>query len=93
MKTEEIQELERRKCVKLLSNHGWKFDCQEDDEIYYSKEGFITVSIYKNVLTFFNGDGDFLGIELSYYGLIGVLVSFRQIPYDFQGVKDDEIRD
>lgn len=89
----QLLEIERRKCVKLLFSEGYKFDCQEDDEVYYSKEGNFTVSINTDEITFFDDNGDFLYLDLSYYGLIGALVSYRQISCNFKKVTDDEVTD
>jgi hypothetical protein len=76
------QDIDRIKV--FLEERGWdKATTGSDEYQTYAKDGEFDIDINDDEIVFLDETGDFLHIPATYYGLIGVMVSYRMIPYNF----------
>jgi hypothetical protein len=56
---------------------------QGDQYRHFYKEGDLDIDLDNEEIVFIDENGDFLHIPATYYGLVGVMVSYRMIPFNF----------
>ena len=80
----------RNRCIAFLEQNGWQCDVDTSTEEYtcYIKDRHIEVDIGADEMVFIsNSIGDFLHIPINYYTLVGVLMEYRQIDYNYARIK------
>ena len=75
---------------KFLLENGWNVDrisSHDNEFVSFHKGGCFTVDIYDKEIILLDESGDFLHINvnnLAYYTLIGVLIEYKQISYNYK---------
>lgn len=77
-------------CVLFLEANGWKRDDSESDAIIsFYKEGCIGVDIMDTSIVLIDDTGDFCHIDINYFTLIGALIEYRQIPFNYKSIREN----
>jgi hypothetical protein len=78
---------EMMKCINFIGMYGWGHADEEIDDgsdfTHFCRHDEFDIDINSDEIVFIDDTGDFLHIPTTYYGLVGVLVSYRIIPYNF----------
>ncbi len=72
-------------CESLLKSNGWTVTEVKHGFERFDKEGFISVeiSLDGNEMEFIDKNKYFLSEQLNYHTLVGVLITYRQLAFNF----------
>jgi len=69
----------------FLTNNGWKNIADIDDEyLSFHKDGNIGVNINFNEIVLISDEGDFCHLPLNIFALIGALLHYRAITFNYK---------
>lgn len=80
------------RCKQFLLENGWNKDRDDEDAgdfNRYYKEGSIGVDISDKGIVLVCDIGDFLHLHLSYYALVGALIEYHQIGFNYTSTRKD----
>jgi len=82
------------KCIRFLIANGWELEeyCAKEEFRSYSKECHYGIDISDGEIVFIDDTGDFLHLPINYYSLVGVLVHYRQISFNFKQYSDYKVK-
>lgn len=83
-----MNDMMRHRCIDFLILNGWKMaeDCGEEFDSFY-KDGHIGVDISRDEIVFVSDIGDILHLPMNYYALLGALLEYRELAYNYISVK------
>lgn len=83
----------RDRCIIFLEQNGWKCDIDTPTEAYtsYNKEGYLGIDLGQDEIVLISDNGDFLHLPINYYSLVGALVEYRQVDFNYISVKGGKI--
>jgi len=75
---------ELHKCRQFLLENGWKRDNEEGEEFdSYSKPNSISIDLSDDKIVLIGDYGDFLHLDINYYTLVGAVIEYRQIGFNY----------
>ena len=76
----------KEKITKFLELNGWEYLGMED-YISYGKDGYLGVDFDDNEIVLIGDVGDILHLPINYYALVGALIEYRQLSFNYASVK------
>lgn len=73
-----------KRCVKFLLENGWEKATDNYDKFYsYCRKNSVDVDISEEEIVLIGENGDFLHMNLNYFALVGALIEYRQIGFNY----------
>jgi len=78
----------KTRVIEFIKANGWELDMQSygsDEEFWtYNKDGCLSIDLSKTEMVFLDDTGDFLHADMNLYTMIGILMCYRQLPFNFK---------
>jgi hypothetical protein len=77
-------------CKQFLLENGWSKDHDESEACEfdsYHKNNSISIDISDSEIVFIDDSGDFLHLDLNYFTLVGLLIEYRQVGFNYTSTK------
>lgn len=81
-----MRKSEKQKVAEFLKANGWKLNNKTDGYNSYLKDDAIAIDVNEEYMVFLGESGDFLHTKTNLYTLIGVLMTYRQLPFNYQTI-------